>query len=262
MGRGVIACSLLLLGVGVQGQLSLGTTPYTQDFDSLSASGALVWKDDSTIPGWYAAKGSAPATTYVASRGFHPGAGIYSYGSDTQTERALGALVSDQSPSVGLGVRFKNDTASVLTDVTVGFTGEQWRVANTEPQSLQMSYRISTAPITDVDLGNTHTWSLLPQLSFESPSTLSMIIDLPQTQDGNLARNSVTLSSVLPGVSLLPGEELFLRWTLSKQPGLSQGLAVDNLRITAVPEPSLSSLVGLGGVLLFTCLKRSFSKNT
>src|SRR5688572_24212284 len=77
------------------GQVSLTTfgTTYSQPFDTLPASGSATWTNNSTIPGWFHAR-TGTGTTIVATDGSVNAGNLYSYGSGTATDRALGSLGS------------------------------------------------------------------------------------------------------------------------------------------------------------------------
>src|SRR5687767_14957600 len=79
----------------VNAQVSVTTlgVPYTQDFDTLPASGSATWTNNSTIPGWFHAR-TGTGTTIVANNGSSNAGNLYSYGTGTSTERALGSLGS------------------------------------------------------------------------------------------------------------------------------------------------------------------------
>ena len=169
-----------LLGAGLfsqsaSGQIlaSAGST-YTQNFDALANSGtANPWLDNSTLAGWYASTNntSGMALAYRASTGTDNTGMMYSYGSSASTDRALGSAASNTSRDLAYGVRFSNDTALTITNVTITYTGEQWRNGgNTAVHSNAFSYRISSAPITSPDSGNANSWTAVAALDFNSPT--------------------------------------------------------------------------------------------
>src|SRR5437660_356417 len=68
--------------------------------------------------------------------------------------------------------------------------------------------------------------------------------------DGNNAANRTVLGpTVLTGVSLNPGDSIFLRWRDIDDSGNDHALAVDDFTLTAnavgAPEPSTAALIGL-----------------
>ena len=64
----------------VDAQVSITTlgVPYTQNFDTLIASGSATWTNNSTIPGWFHAR-TGTGTTIVASDGATITGNLYSF---------------------------------------------------------------------------------------------------------------------------------------------------------------------------------------
>lgn len=81
---------LLSASAGVWAQVPFNGT-YTQNFDTLAASGAgLAWANNSTLPGWFLFnKNLASITSYVAGNGASNTGSFYSLG--LSADRALGA---------------------------------------------------------------------------------------------------------------------------------------------------------------------------
>src|SRR5262245_41512263 len=104
-----------LLSPPARAQVSLTTlgTPYTQSFDTLPASGSATWTNNSNIPGWFHAR-TGTGTTIVANDGSSNAGNLYSYGTGTATDRALGSLGSGNAAIGNLfwGVRLQNNTRS------------------------------------------------------------------------------------------------------------------------------------------------------
>lgn len=214
-------------------QILLSSGGYTQNFDTLAVSGtANAWADNSTLPGWYAARVSGGAiTTYRSDNGV-TGA-LYSYGVvgvSNVYDRALGSTSSGTPGTIAYGVRFTNDTAATLTQFQISYTGEQWRNGgNTSAQSLTFSYRVSATPITSADAANANSWTSFPALDFITPTVGST----SATLDGNATANRQTFANVLlAGVSVAPGQEIFFRWSDVNDVGNDHGFGVDDLSIT------------------------------
>src|ERR1700690_4019849 len=139
--------SLLIQPGSAQILVSSGS-PYTQNFDSLANSGAppadTNWMDNSTIPGWYASKTQVGAiSTYRVGSGTQTTGALYSFGVagvNPVSDRALGSVASGTPGNLACGVRFQNDTALAMTNITISYTGEQWRNGgNTATQTLAFS---------------------------------------------------------------------------------------------------------------------------
>ena len=222
---------------------TLSGGPYTQDFDSL-ANGPVgaqpVWADNVTLPGWYAARQLGGAfTNYTVDVGALGLGGLYAYGVggvNPVTDRALGVLSSGAVRTLAFGLRFTNDTATTLTNLTVSYTGEQWRQAGFSSgitsNLLTFWYRITNSPITSPDPTTNATWTPAPAFFFNAPIGASS--SNGAALDGNSATNRQVFSSiVLTNVAVSPGQEVFLRW-LTEDSTLSgdAGLAVDDLTVS------------------------------
>ena len=212
--------------------------PYTQNFNTLVTSGAAnVWADDSTLAGWYATRQTGGTfTTYRASGGTDNAGALYSFGSGTSAERALGSISSGTPNTIYFGVRLVNSTGGTITGLNVGYTGEQWRNdgSTTKNQRLDFSYQVSAAELT------TGPWTDVDALDFVAP------VDAPAVAgatalDGNNDANRRTLSGTITGLNLVPGAEIWLRWLDINDPGPGgdQALAIDDLSVSAVVADAL-----------------------
>jgi endonuclease/exonuclease/phosphatase family metal-dependent hydrolase len=209
---------------------------YSQNFDSLANSGSPGWTENVTLPGWYASKGGADATTYIAGTGTGSTGGIYSFGTNgvnSILDRALGSVASSGN-AYAYGVRFTNDTAFVQTNITVSYAGEQWRNANGSgavTNTLSFSYQIASLPLTNADAANSQTWTSFAPLDFHSP-----IVNAGGSGtalDGNAAANRQLFTNItLTGAAVQPGQEILLRWRDTDDSGSDAGLAVDDLTVS------------------------------
>ncbi|MDW8309745.1 MAG: endonuclease/exonuclease/phosphatase family protein [Verrucomicrobiales bacterium] len=221
---------IALRGGQANGQIPLSSGAYSNNFDALGASGG-PWVNNVTLPGWYATRGSSDFTNYLAGTGSSTTGGLYSFGVNgvnPPSDRALGSLASAATATIFFGVRFTNDTPHLVTNITVSYTGEQWRSgSSTTAQALSFAWRVAAAPITN--LWATGNWSNFPALNFVSPNLSGSSSAL----DGNAAANRQVFSNVLlSGVSVAPGEELVLRWQDVDDVGTDNALAIDDLLVT------------------------------
>jgi len=231
----------VLAGVGpfaasTSAQIHISAGTYTQNFNSLANSGTgVAWVDGSTLPGWYASTNKSstargPITVYRADPGSSTTGAFYSYGSASATDRALGSLASGTTGDLAYGVRFVNDLAEAVTNIAVTYTGEEWRNSGDATiQTLAFSYLVSSTAITSSDAANTAAWVGFSALDFNSPTFGAPAGAL----DGNAQANQATFSAVaLTGVTVQPGQEIFLRWFDKNDTGTDHGLALDDLTVT------------------------------
>ena len=107
------------------------------------------------------------------------------------TDRALGSIASGTPGNFAYGVRFQNDTAQAITNITISYTGEQWRNGgNTATQTLAFSYFISNNPITSSDAADANAWVAFTALNFNTPTVGATATAL----DGNAAANRQVFS--------------------------------------------------------------------
>jgi hypothetical protein len=209
---------------------------YTNDFNSLATSGTPTWTDNSTMTGWYAARNvssvNTPFTSYTANNGSSATGALYSYGTGTATDRALGSIADiSGATTIAYGVRFRNDTGATLTRLSIGFTGEQWRQAagsGSANHTLTVSYRIATT-VTTPDPANSLTWTSAGTFNTPQDSRTGSALD------GNLAANRVELFFASLSISLPNNSEIFIRWVDAANSGADHGVAIDDVRIY-VPE--------------------------
>lgn len=232
---------------------------YAQDFNGLNQTGAETLTGKGPHPfsaltsgsltpaitgmeGWYLANpgGSSTGTEYRAQDGSLSGSagrGVVSFGLAGSGNRALGALpTSNQIGS--FGVVLENTSAVTIPGITVAFTGQQWRAGDAGIfNTLSFAYGLGGS----IDDATTS----FAALDFTSPNTSGGNTAL----DGNLAINQVQRSATISGLDWLPGTSLALRWNMNEVTGQDTGLAIDNLQINAVPEPS-TVMLGVAGIVL------------
>ncbi len=220
--------------VSARAQIAMSVGNYGQNFDVLGTS-AANWTNDTTLPAWYSAKGDGDSTNYLADTGSNTAGGLRSYGgagSHNPADRALGSLAAS-GITYAYGARFLNDTAVTQTNITVSYTGEQWRSGSTtNAQTLAFAWAVGSSPITNAIAAV--TWAAFPPLDFVSPNLSAATASL----DGNAASNRrVFAGSVLTGVAVAPGQELFLRWLDVDDGGFDNGLAIDDLLVSFGTNP-------------------------
>jgi uncharacterized protein len=246
---GLVALLLIIAaGVGLRissaspfdtGTGSVSLTPgsaYTQDFNTLAITGIT----NTTLPdGWYLTEqggGARDNEAYGADTGGSNTGDIYSYGSTGASERAFGALRSGTLIPF-TGASFTNNTGAVITDLTVSYTGEQWRlgtVGRTDRIDFQIGVdatNLTTGTFTDVDA-----------LDFSSPVTSGTAGAL----DGNAAENRTAVSATITGLNIAPGATFFIRWLDLDATGADDGLAVDDISITPSNTPISTNPTGVG----------------
>jgi hypothetical protein len=229
--------------VSSQGAIVLtGNTVYTQNFNTLITTGNATFTDNSTIAGLYAQR-TGTGTSIAADAGSGTAGNLYSYGTGTTADRAIGSLGSGNAAagSFAWGFVFQNNTAQTLVLSEIGYTGEQWRNSAAAAQTITFSYTVAVAAITNLTPGEDTSWTSLSALDFTSPITGGTAGSL----DGNATANRTVLSNS-PNISIPAGHFITLRWRDPDHAGTDHGLAIDDVSVTFIPEPSAALLGGLG----------------
>jgi uncharacterized repeat protein (TIGR02543 family) len=230
----LLIISLLFSLVGwSQFNISAGSTNYTQDFNGLT-NGA--WTDNTTLGGWYAkTDATASIATYGANTGTTTAAGLYAFGvagTNPLSDRGLGyapsnAFTGTTGTGKGyLGWRLKNNTGSIISSITVTWTGEEWRKENNAAaHTLSLFYQSATT-VTNLTAG---TWTAAPSV-FTTPITGATAA---AALDGNTGANRSANISVTITVNIAPGDEIMLRWEDLNDSGNDHYVAVDDVTVNA-----------------------------
>jgi hypothetical protein len=215
-----------------------GTGNYSQNFDTLPASGSATWADDSTLPGWYSQR-TGSGTTIEAGTGSSTSGNLYAYGSASSTERALGSLGSENATtgSFAHGVQLQNTSGEGATINSLAYTGEQWRKSGViDPQVVTLWYKINSSPITSLDSEASNTgWTAIPLGDFSSPVNTTGAGAL----DGNNPANQTAIS-INPNIFVPAGNYLMIRWKDPDHTGVDHGLAIDDVSLAWITSPVIS----------------------
>lgn len=210
--------------------------PVNQNFDSLTAAGS--WENGTTLTGWYA---RTDATEFITTYGLNPGApliaGLYSFGSAGNPDRALGfAPGGDFTGADGagkgyLGWRLKNGSGYTVNALKITWTGEQWFKSKiTAFHRLNLSYQSGTA-VSDLASGS---W-ISTASSFISPKTGKTAAT---GLDGNAAENRIAdIEVTITGLNLADGDEIMLRWDDLNDTGADHLMAIDDISVQLIHYP-------------------------
>ena len=224
---------------------SIGQT-YTQNFNDYRGSAA-------TLPAhmfvtWDESRTNAPY------QGVNTGA-LTAYTSDNE-DYSFG--IRERNPvdlrDARLYIEFTNNTGQEITHFWISYDVEAWFIGDRRNR-IRMKYD-------DVFGGGRFETDLF---STDNPS----LVMTPGTSvDGSLASNRITVSGLIDlstvPVSvgndpreyfgaLMPGQTAYFRWQFSNTDTdsgtLRSGLAINNVNITAIPEPATVALMAIGGVM-------------
>jgi hypothetical protein len=255
--KGGLFLLLLLVAAVAPAQVSITSTAtaYTQNFNTLRATAGT----STTLPtGWRLLEtGTNANTAYTVDAGSSTTGDTYSYGTGTNTDRALGALRSG-SLIPSFGVEIRNSTGQTITSITISYTGEQWRCGTTgRTDQLDFQYSLNATSLA------TGTWTDANTLDFASPSTATT-----GAKDGNAAANRTVKTATITGLNIANNALFWLRWADADATGSDDGLGIDDVSVQLnggdITPPQISALspgntatgVAIGGNLVIT-----FSEN-
>lgn len=238
-------CAGATLAASNAAAVTLTTSTYTQNFNTLASSGT----GNVSAIGWLSAETGANANaTYTAGTGSSNTGDTYSFGT-TAADRALGGLRSGNLIPL-FGAQFTNALGRTITQFDIAFTGELYRLGTTGRGRDTLAFQYSTNA-TSLTSG---TYTGVAALNFTTPNLTGAI----GARDGNLAANRTALSATIAGLTLAQGESLFIRFVDIDVTGADDGLAIDDFSLsatTAVPEPATWALM-IAGFSLVGAAKR------
>jgi hypothetical protein len=224
------------------------TGGHAENFNSLSSTGS----SNTSVPFGFAfvESGASGNLTYAADNGSSTSGNTYSYGATGDTDRALGELTS-ATVQTTIGACFVNSTGQALSSVSIGYTGEEWRLGTADGTVDKLDFQVSTDALS-LTVGN---WTNINELDFTTPNNAVAGI-----KDGNAAANRTVFSPFtinLPN-PVQPTNTFYVRWVpvLVAGTNTNDGLAIDEFSI-AIPEPSTGVLAIAAVCFIFPTLRCS-----
>jgi len=247
----------------------------TESFNGLANDGTGIGVDirtgtpftlvgnQATIPGigggaatWYAGRVGGTATgtlPYSVNNGLSNSGAIHSYGTSIgNTDRSLGSLASG-SNTPGFGVAIINTTTDILTAFSFSLDAEEWRRAsdstatpNAPVNRLLFSWGVTGSGITAANFltSNLLTADAAGDVVGTAPAANTV------TGPALIAFSFLgTVEFDIGGLSVAPGQSIFLRWNDFNDIGNDAGLAIEDFNFTAVPTPGSIVLLAIGGLV-------------
>ena len=205
---------------------------YIQNFDSLSSG--VVYRNNTNLPaGWILTRGSYVWTT--VTNGYSNNYGTYCFSSETNDpNKSIGLVIGTTGPA-SVGAHFRNETGVTLSSFSISYIVKQWArgaVINSN-QIIPFSYSLNATSLTN------GTFVSVPVLNMQSihdgNGTFAAL-------NGNDPANRQLITGAVSGITWLPNQELWIRWTGVSHPfNSSHALALDDLTFTAVPDVQISA---------------------
>lgn len=247
----------LSLAYGLNAQIDFDGNSYIQNFNSLPSSGSLTLSGTNVvgqhvaipnIPGWFAAKIDGAGTesmTMNANHGTLTGGRLYSYGSSSSLDRALGSLASGTN-TPAFGAAFVNTSGETIAAVRVNYRHEIWTAqgttgTNVYEDRLGFAYGLSSSTVTVNNFLTSNQMTDFALLDAVSSGTNAVLeveggTNPSRARDGNSSEWSSSISAVISGLNWAPGQTLFLRWKDSDTPGFDAGHGVDDFTLSIAAD--------------------------
>jgi hypothetical protein len=231
---------------------------YSQDFNSMGIAGTAAPTDwlVGTLGGTFNrvtdGGGTATSVALTVDNGSNGTAGLsFNFGTTGDADRAVGNNPTTASGDRVIQLALNNNTGAPITDLIIGYTGEQWRqsqgISSSGVEKLRLYYSLSP----------NSGWVSISSLDWTAPKQGAANAAL----DGNAAANRNVLSATFtPGAAIPDATNFYLRWLDWNDNGTNDhGLAIDDVSITAVsaPEPSSLAFLALGGFALLRRRRRA-----
>jgi regulation of enolase protein 1 (concanavalin A-like superfamily) len=229
-----LALALALGHVAAFAQISIPNAgfTYTQDFNTLAASGTST-----AVPaGWafFETSNVFGGANMIYRAGDASGPYLlvtydtYSFGATGDSDRAFGSVTSTNQDSMNstIGACFTNNTGSIITSMTVTYTGETWRVSSQNRQDgLVFQYNQNTTAINGAG-----TWTAVTALDYFNPGA--------PTVGGGSLRHSAVVSATISGLNIAPGNTFCFRWlnfnTPPATPNQEDALGIDDFSLSNI----------------------------
>lgn len=228
-------CMSVFSFCGVHAQVNFDGTKYTQNFDSLGTADAK-WKNNSTIPGWYAVTAKPRVPNLLKLQTDAAQAGFMNLGAAEDTDRSFGGSV--QYFSVFYGVQIVNKTDKTFTELNMGYTGEQWSDCNKPGQAVMVYYKINDTGFNIKTEDNGYKivpgYTKISELQFEHPKGTAAGILL----NGHDASNKAALTTSITGVTWAPGDSIWIYWFDRNNGGKDQAFGINDFSFTASTSAS------------------------
>jgi hypothetical protein len=207
--------------------IALNGALYQQNFNSLPTSGNT--HAESALPqGWtFSESGSSGNNTFGADSGTNTVGNAYSYGPAGSADRAFGEF-SSSILTATIGASFINTTGFVITQLSVSYVGEQWRLGAGDANIDRLEFQVSL----NATSLSTGTWTDVDALDFAAPNNQGAA----GPTNGNVLPNRTIFPSTVINTTPIPNLSSFwIRWTSIDVLGNDDGLAIDDVVLRTTP---------------------------
>ncbi len=189
-----------------------------------------------------------PALVITAFNDFSPG-GVYSNTGTYDSANSWRALQNASTTDLALGMknsgtgrfvlRLQNNTSQALDSWSISYNVEQFS-RGASASTITFDYGLISATGSFITTGLTG----------------GSAVTATTGTDGNLASVLSTGRTATIATSIAAGSEIYLRWTYNHASGTSPHLGVDDIVVSAVPEPKTWVMIGIGSAFMLWNLRR------
>lgn len=233
--------------------LSIGTSPITLNFNNLDTNfgGAYNSSGGSTVFPVNTTTGTAPIVIYSGANGteftvsnndFSPG-GVYSNTAVYSNSNSFRALRDGLTSDLSLGVKesatrnfillLRNNTGVTVPAWNLAYDIEQYSKGGSA-STFSFSYSLDGTSFVTTNL----TGATLVTADNATPIDVNLASVLSTSRNGVISE------------SVANGGDIFFRWTYTHASGTSTHMGIDNIVVTAIPEPSAALLGAFGALAL------------
>jgi hypothetical protein len=223
----VLAAALTTADASAVVPIPLNGALYEQNFNSLPTSGNS--HAESTVPqGWtFSEAGSSANNMFGADGGTTTIGNTYSFGPTGSADRAFGEL-SSSILTATVGANFINMTGFVITQLSLSYNGEQWRLGAGDANIDRLDFQVSLNATSLI----TGTWTDVDALDFAAPNNQGAA----GPTNGNVLPNRTVFPSTVINTTPIPNLGSFwIRWTSTDVLGNDDGLAIDDVVLRTTP---------------------------
>lgn len=209
---------------------------YNQNFNTLPYIGSQYYKSE--LPeSWTFVELGLYGNDFFDANERYGSANTYSYG--TSIDTSLGGISSTYTLIPIIGASFTNKVGVGTIDVSINYTGEQWRLGSQGQQHVDFQYSTDATNLTN------GTWKNFDLLDLYAP----VITGASGPLGGNDPSNQSNFSGSIYSLEIPTDSTFWIRWHFGSL-DTSVALTIDDFSIVAVPElPSpLLAAFGISGL--------------
>jgi hypothetical protein len=232
----LVAATLPLAAVA---QINYHGGIYSQDFDTLRSDAIFTYYTN--LPDGWSVKAIQNAYVWTTvTNGFSNNYGVYCFSlAGGAADKSIG-IVQGSTGASYVGARFRNTSGVTLKAYCLSYVVEQWKkgAISSSDQTIPFSYSLDATNL------NSGIFVNVPALDMHSIHDGDGVAG---ALNGNAATNRQVVAGTVSGLSWLPGQDLWIRWSGDAYSFFAaHALALDDLSFRAVPSLQIASVGPVG----------------